>query len=223
MHHRAVIFDLWGTLVPFDAAAWTSRVVPAMARALSAPAAVFADRWRASFDECVTGDLASNLRSVCESMGIDIADVAVDEAIALLGAFHRRSFVPRPDGEPTLRQLRDAGYRIGLISDSSSEVPDVWRESSLALLVDAATFSCLVGVRKPNPRIYELTCRRLGVDPQACVYVGDGSNDELVGAAAVGMRPIMLRTDDSQHPGPWSGEVVSTLSAVVPLITSPPG
>jgi len=216
---RAVIFDLWGTLVPVDDAAWTSRVLPAMARACSAPATVFAERWRASFDQRVTGDLESNLRSVCASMGIGIEDVAVQKAIALRVAFHRRSFVPRPDGQATLRQLREAGFRIGLISDCSSEVPDLWHESSLASLVDEATFSCLVGIKKPNPRIYELTSQRLGVDPRACVYVGDGASNELVGAEAVGMRSILLRTDDRRHAPAWSGEVVSTLSAVVPLVS----
>ena len=222
MHDRAVIFDLWGTLVPFDDAVWTSLVLPDMARACSAPTTDFADSWRASFDQRVTGDLELNLRSVCASMGISLGHVAVEKAIAIRVAFHRQSFVPRSDAEAALGQLREAGFRIGLISDCSSEVPDLWQDSSLASLVDEATFSCIVGIKKPDPRIYALTCQQLGVDPRACVYVGDGASNELVGAEAVGMRAIMLHADDRQHRPSWSGEVVSTLSDVVPLVTLAP-
>lgn len=40
---------------------------------------------------------------------------------------------------------------------------------------------------KPDPAIYLLACRRLGVAPEDCVFVGDGGDRELEGAAAVGM------------------------------------
>jgi putative hydrolase of the HAD superfamily len=52
--------------------------------------------------------------------------------------------------------------------------------------------SCTVGLRKPDPRIYELACERLEVEPADCLFVGDGANDELAGAARVGMRAVCV-------------------------------
>jgi putative hydrolase of the HAD superfamily len=59
-------------------------------------------------------------------------------------------------------------------------------------LVDVLVFSSEVGLRKPDPRIYLLACRGLGVAPTDCVFVGDGNHRELSGAAAVGMTSVLI-------------------------------
>ncbi len=76
-------------------------------------------------------------------------------------------------------------------------------------------FSCAEGARKPDSRLYEACASRLSVDPAECIYVGDGDDDELEGAAAVGMRPVLLRTDT---PRDWSGESVERLRDVPTLV-----
>ena len=48
---------------------------------------------------------------------------------------------------------------------------------------------------KPSVAIYRTACHRLHTDSQECVYVGDGSDGELTGAAALGLLPILKRTD----------------------------
>jgi len=49
-----------------------------------------------------------------------------------------------------------------------------------------------VGLSKPDPRIYQLACERLEVEPNDCMFVGDGANDELAGAQQVGMRAVCV-------------------------------
>ena len=56
-------------------------------------------------------------------------------------------------------------------------------------------FSCTVGIRKPDPRLYRIAITKLRVEADRCLYVGDGGHDELGGAARAGMTAILLQTD----------------------------
>src|SRR5262249_13476401 len=112
-----------------------------------------------------------------------------------------------------------------LISDCSAEVPLLWPECALAPLIEAPVFSCAVGMKKPDPRIYALACARLGIQPAECLYVGDGSEQELSGAAAVGMRPVLVRVAFAEATTPhrpeaaaWGGVAIDTLADVLALV-----
>ena len=64
---------------------------------------------------------------------------------------------------------------MALISMCAPDTPELWRAGPLAGYVDVEVFSSEVGLRKPQPEIYLLECERLGVEPGACLYVGDGA------------------------------------------------
>ena len=90
-----------------------------------------------------------------------------------------------------VRALRRPGLRIGLLSNS---VGGGYDRALLAELFDAVVISGEVGLRKPDPAIYELAAERLGRDPAASVYVDDiGGN--LKPAAALGMATVLHRGD----------------------------
>ena len=121
--------------------------------------------------------------------------------------------------------LKQAGYKIGLISDCSSEVPILWPNTPFFSLVDAPIFSCAVGFTKPDPRIYRIVCNRLAVVPQDCLYIGDGGSYELTGASQIGMHTLLIRvpyedgydfyrTDAKK----WEGPVISRLKDVLTFI-----
>jgi FMN phosphatase YigB (HAD superfamily) len=67
-------------------------------------------------------------------------------------------------------------------------------------MVDVHVFSCTEGVMKPDRRIFEVATTRLGVEANECIYIGDGADDELEGAQAVGMDAILLRPGDTSPP-----------------------
>ena len=91
-----------------------------------------------------------------------------------------------------IRALRRDGLRIGLLSNSVGGTG--YDRALLAELFDAVVISGEVGLRKPDPAIYELAAERLGRAPAACVYVDDiGSN--LKPAAALGMATVLHRGD----------------------------
>ncbi len=58
--------------------------------------------------------------------------------------------------------------------------------------MDAVTFSCGVGHRKPHPAGYQDIIRKLGVTAEDCLYVGDGSSAELTGATTTGMTAVLV-------------------------------
>jgi putative hydrolase of the HAD superfamily len=108
-----------------------------------------------------------------------------------------------------------------MISVCTQDVPQVWDDTPLGGKFDATVFSCDVGVSKPDARIYQIACERLGVEPPECLFVGDGANDELPGAERVGMTAIQLRapgealTPDGEA---WRGASIEHLADVLDLV-----
>ena len=89
---------------------------------------------------------------------------------------------------PMLSGLKEAGYKIGLITNCFSEEVDIIKESVIYKYFDAAMFSYEQGVKKPDPVIFERCMKALDVQPCECVYVGDGGACELERARELGMK-----------------------------------
>jgi epoxide hydrolase-like predicted phosphatase len=86
-----------------------------------------------------------------------------------------------------VRAARAAGLRTGLVSNSWGD--ERYDAALLDELFDAVVISGREGFRKPDPRMYELGARRLGLAPQACVYVDDLAGN-LKPARAMGMTTL---------------------------------
>lgn len=200
--YDAVIFDLFGTLVdssPYEA---VRGVITAMARTLGAPPETFFRHWMGATRHArargALGSIEANLEHLCEKLEIGVREDQVREATALRYAFTREALTPRPDVIPTLLHLEETGHRRGLISDCSPDVPHLWGDTLMAPHIDVPIFSCAVGLAKPDPRIYETACTRLGVAPKRCLFVGDGDSEELTGASRVGMDALLIRVPYDQ-------------------------
>jgi len=220
MAPSAVIFDLWGTLIRFDSERW-QRALTSIAEALGVPRERFEREWARGYDERLVSDLRAHFESVCRSLGVTRSD-AVEDGLRLRIEAHREMFVPREDAVTTLRELRARGYRTGLLTNCSSELPGLVSESPLDGLFDVEIFSCDVGVRKPERAIYELAASGLAVDPQSCLYVGDGGDDELTGARDFGMNAVLLRPGDTYPPEDWQGPEITRLAEVLELVPKAP-
>jgi putative hydrolase of the HAD superfamily len=74
----------------------------------------------------------------------------------------------------TVRQLRNAGYRTALLTNNAREWEPMWRAHiPVDELFDVVVDSSVVGLRKPDPAIYTLTCARLGLQAGECIFVDD--------------------------------------------------
>jgi len=229
MKCRAVIFDLFGTLVDNFSRHEYERVLKRMASVLGAPPDDFVRLWFDTGDLRMRGILQSpegNIDHICRELGLQPSETSRNRAIRIRYALTRgRLVVPRVDAVDVLTRLRSAGYKNGLISDCSGETTSVWEETSLAPLMDATVFSCLAGVKKPDPRIYHLAVERLTVKPEECMYVADGVGQELGAASEVGMYPVLIRVPYEDTPDAariseedWGGPSVSSLTEVLSLL-----
>jgi len=176
---RAVIFDLWDTL-----ALWPSEAFEDVKRELSPY--VSDEMWRTTYDRRQSGPLDAYFR------GLGLDDDAVATCLLLRSEFTRNALVPRDGAIETLEELERRGLKRGLISVCSSDVEEAWDGTAFASHLDDVVLSCSVGLSKPDPRIYELACERLEVEPDECLFVGDGANDELAGARRVGMHAVCV-------------------------------
>jgi putative hydrolase of the HAD superfamily len=207
---RAVVFDLWGTLVDASVEEFLG-----LRRRIAERAGIDEERFEAVWAETYhlreTGPILPALRAV------GLPDDTVPDVLAWRREVTRRCLVPRDDAPELLAELRRRGLRIGLISMCTQEVAELWQKTSLAPLVEEPVFSCEVGLAKPDPRIYELACRRLGVAAEEALFVGDGANDELAGADRAGMRAVLL-DGSGEHGRHWEGERIPALADLLPLI-----
>lgn len=105
------------------------------------------------------------------------------------------------------RRLKRDGIALALLTNNVKEWGDHWKATiPLDELFPVVVDSSEVGLRKPDPRIYELTCSRLGVAPDACLFVDDNA-DNVAAAAALGMESVHF------HDDPWAA--IDELDAIL--------
>ncbi len=106
--------------------------------------------------------------------------------------------VVRPDAKKVVSELERRGYRLGIISNttSSDAVPRGLVEYSLARYFSAVVLSSTFGHRKPGLRIFHEATQRLGVDPEKCAYVGDRPSRDILGSKQAGFALAILINDD---------------------------
>jgi putative hydrolase of the HAD superfamily len=97
-----------------------------------------------------------------------------------------------PEVPDALRWLRDRGLRLAVVSNWDTRLPALLERLDLADLFDAILVSALEGVEKPAPEIFLRAAARLGVEPAACLHVGDSPLDDYRGAESAGMLPVLL-------------------------------
>lgn len=228
MKYKAVVFDLFGTLVANFSRSEYDNVLAEMAAILQAPSEEFSQKWLGSFRERTTGILPTpraNIEYLCEQLGINPGEARIKHALQTRLNLTIRTMVPKPGSVETITKLKSDGYKIALISDCSSEAPTVWKDTPLAPLFDVTVFSCEAGMKKPNPRIYRIATDQMGVEPQDCLYIGDGSSRELTGAREAGMHPILIRHPDEvvdahfiEREDNWEGPRITHLREVLNLV-----
>lgn len=96
------------------------------------------------------------------------------------------------DVVPVLRDLEAAGFRLGLISNFEGWLQNILVEQELDETFDVSVISGLVGVEKPDPRIYRIAIEHAAVEPHRAVHIGDSMAMDVRPATEVGMNAILL-------------------------------
>jgi putative hydrolase of the HAD superfamily len=227
MKFQAVIFDLFGTLID-DFSASAGPVNTEMAAALGVPYEQFMSVWHQTLEmrivgafETVEANIAYVLNALNEHARVEQIENAVEIRMRCIG----QVLQPKPDAVSTLSQLKTRGFKLGLISNASIEIPLLWHETAFADLIDEPIFSSRAHLKKPDTRIYHLACERLAVSPESCLYVGDGEDRELCGAAKVGLHPVLIRPSSQSGTGKshqdakeWQGPTITRLPEILQLL-----
>ncbi|MFC1791581.1 HAD family hydrolase [Gemmatimonadota bacterium] len=97
-----------------------------------------------------------------------------------------------PTTAPALQELKEQGFRLGVISNADGRVEGLIRGAGLRDFFEFVLDSELEGVEKPDPEIFLRACRRMGVAPESCLYVGDLYPVDVLGARRAGMEAVLL-------------------------------
>lgn len=119
-----------------------------------------------------------------------------------------------PGVPEALARLREAGYRLVVVSNADGTVEEGLTRAGLRPYLHAVVDSHVVGFEKPDPRIFDHALSLFGSDPTRTLHVGDMYAADVVGARAAGLHALLL----DPH-GDW-GEVDCPLTAGVPSLAS---
>ena len=222
MKFEAVIFDLGGTLV--RSAAWSDyeNAAREIASIISAPQEEFFQLYFEHSAGLGTGLFSSYheyIRYLSSKLGITPPEDKVELAAGIPFDISRRMVEDiRPDAVEVLSWLKSNDYKIGLISDCFTDIPQLWDETPFAPLIDSPIFSCHTGMNKADIRIFQLAIEHLDVSPERCIYVADGMRDELANAAKMGMHAVQILVPEEVDSAPireeWNGPIISALSEI---------
>jgi HAD superfamily hydrolase (TIGR01509 family) len=107
------------------------------------------------------------------------------------GEQHLWSSVPESTRK-ALARLKAAGLLLGVVSNSEGRVEKALEAAGLRKYFDVVVDSGVLGIEKPDPRIFQAALKALGVEPDEALYVGDLYEVDIVGARAAGMEAVLL-------------------------------
>ena len=113
---------------------------------------------------------------------------------------------PFRDAEPTVRKLKRAGYKLGLVSDSDGT--QGMKRKRIRGVPFHNLFEAIVVAGEDTPRVkpghesFILIARKLRVQPKSSLYVGDNPRTDIEGAKAVGMTSVIVHSKENHGGDP---------------------
>jgi len=107
-------------------------------------------------------------------------------------AYNTDSWVAYDDAKPTLEAARKRDFRMGMVSNATDLARKVLSNLDMEKYFDFVVISDEVGVRKPDPRIFRIALNKAGVAAERSLFLGDKLSTDVMGAARIGMRAILV-------------------------------
>jgi putative hydrolase of the HAD superfamily len=224
----AILLDALGTLVALEPPAPRLRAElferfglelseTEAAGAIAAEIAYYRAHFDDGRDETALRDLrrrcAEVLRSALPRPGTQLElDPLVE---ALLASLRFSAF---PDVRPALESARRGGLRLVVVSNWDVSLVGLLRNLELEPLLDGIVTSAGAGARKPSPAIFESALRLAGVPASGAVHVGDSLDEDVAGARAAGIEPILIHRGDG--PAVTGVRTISSLSELAAALAA---
>jgi putative hydrolase of the HAD superfamily len=120
-----------------------------------------------------------------------------------------------PEVEQVLAELKGRGYRLGVVSNWDSRLLPICDSLGITGRMEFVLASALVGVEKPDRRIFEMALQRMSLDPERAIHVGDDYEADVMGARGAGVAAVHLDRDGM---GPADGPVIDSLEGLLELL-----
>jgi HAD superfamily hydrolase (TIGR01509 family) len=199
---RAVLFDAGNTLLRMNYPA-IARHLASRGHAVTVEAVEEAElRARVRLDADLARGVSTEGRPAQDQYttylmdGLGLTDAGEIEAAVTFkrgynppaGLFDRAD----PGARAALREAKGAGLVVGVVSNSNGSAHALLDGAGLASELDFVIDSGLVGVEKPDPRIFRLGLERAGVAAHEAVYIGDLYSIDVLGSRAAGLASVLL-------------------------------
>jgi len=135
----------------------------------------------------------------------------------LFEVFRGEAWTLFPETVDVLSNLKESGYRLGIISNFDSRVYDVMRQLGIYDFFDVLVISSEAGHAKPSHGIFSLALERAGSDPREVIHVGDDLCNDFHGARALGIRALLLDRE-GEYAGATFMDRIEDLTAIESLL-----
>lgn len=131
--------------------------------------------------------------ALLDQLGVDTPTAA--QLLQRFDAAHAQANLWRvmlPSTPRILRELRDRGLTLGVVSNADGRITTILRQCGIEQFFQVMIDSHLVGVEKPDPRIFHLALARAQARPEQAIFIGDIYGVDVLGAERAGIRPLLL-------------------------------
>jgi putative hydrolase of the HAD superfamily len=209
---RAIFLDALGTLIgldpPWPALTELLRERHGVGVSLEAAKAAMLTEMGYYRANCIRASDAASLallRLECaailrEQLAPLLDHLEADDLVpTLLDCLH---FAPYDDVLPALHRWRARGLCLYVVSNWDISLHDVLSQTGLRMLLDGVVCSAEVGASKPDPAIFHAALELASLSPAEVVHLGDSPEEDVAGAIAAGIQPLLIRRDSAGPAGP---------------------
>ncbi|MEM9021882.1 MAG: HAD family hydrolase [Planctomycetota bacterium] len=202
MATRAVIFNLYGTLVHETCQRAMLDATVRMAHELDVDPIRFASLWFHHAEqtprERALAWIESNLERVCKDMEVELHPVLRRRLARQRDELMVQTLFPRQGALRGLAKMRGHGLKTAVVGDTPPDVPPLLQNTELVKHLDLVLLSTSNTWRHDDPRVLECVVKELGVPAQTCLFVSTGMGEDLHLAQSLGMTAVMLEPEMSE-------------------------
>jgi len=204
---KVIFFDIYGTLVKFDppVEVLQQQACKSLGLAVSTEGIrkgyQFADAFMAKQNaKCPLTNLSATKKAdffieyeklILKGAGISVSNNIVADIWTLVST-KPKQLTLYEDVLPTFVKLRELALQLGTISNISTSLNELLAKTKLRNKIDYWLTSSETGFTKPDPLIFELALQTAKIEPNQAIHVGDQYLSDIVGAARIGMKPVLL-------------------------------
>jgi 2-haloalkanoic acid dehalogenase type II len=137
---------------------------------------------------------------------------------------HKRDFCLREGVVETLKELRQRGLHVGMVSNiDDDQLEHLLEVAGIADLFDSVLSSEQAQSCKPDPLIYQIALKRAGCAPHEALFVGDTLRQDIAGARQAGLRSVLIWHREDREPptdGPSPDHIIRSVPEVLKLLDS---